>query len=65
MLGVIATQNITGEWRYLLPDGLGSIRYVTSETGTIVSSQDFDRYGNLFKTYHNQYMWLTNAKYIT
>ncbi len=44
--GVIVTESSTGETRYLLADGLGSIRQVTDENGEIVAYNEFDPYGN-------------------
>ena len=44
--GVIMTENITGEVRYLLSDGLGSVRQAVDETAQIVSYHEFDPYGN-------------------
>ncbi|RME58969.1 RHS repeat-associated core domain-containing protein [Candidatus Parcubacteria bacterium] len=35
-----------GEVRYLLSDGLGSIRQAVDETGAVVAYQEFDPYGN-------------------
>ena len=43
--GVIVAQNDT-ETRYLLSDGLGSVRQATDETGQVVSYHQFDPYGN-------------------
>jgi len=44
--GVIMTENATGTVRYLLSDGLGSIRQATDDGGTVVSYREFDPYGN-------------------
>jgi hypothetical protein len=44
--GVIMTENASGETRYLLSDGLGSIRQVVGETGEVVDYNEFDPYGN-------------------
>ena len=44
--GVIMTENADGERRYLLGDGLGSIRQVVDEQGNVVASYEFDPYGN-------------------
>jgi RHS repeat-associated protein len=44
--GVIMTENSEGEVRYLLSDGLGSVRQVVDETGQVVTSYEFDPYGN-------------------
>ena len=43
--GVIVTEK-DGEIRYLLSDGLGSIRQAVDETATLVSYYEFDPYGN-------------------
>jgi hypothetical protein len=44
--GVIVAENTEGETRYLLSDGLGSIRQVVDETGAVVDYNEFDPYGN-------------------
>jgi len=44
--GVIMTESSEGEVRYLLGDGLGSIRQAVDETGEVVASYEFDPYGN-------------------
>ncbi len=44
--GLIMTENISGELRYLLSDGLGSVRQAVDETGTVVSYNEYDPYGN-------------------
>jgi YD repeat-containing protein len=33
------------EWAYYLPDGLGSVRQVTDETGAVVSAREWTPYG--------------------
>lgn len=43
--GVIMTENPAGEVRYLLSDGLGSIRQTVDETGQVVASYEYDPYG--------------------
>lgn len=43
---IILTENTTGGMRYLLSDGLGSIRHVVDEAGEVVRYQEFDPYGN-------------------
>lgn len=43
--GVIVTEK-AGEVRYLLSDGLGSIRQVVDETAEVVAYQEFDPYGS-------------------
>lgn len=40
------TENADGEIRYLLSDGLGSIRQAVDENGKVVASYDYDPYGN-------------------
>ncbi|MCP5013790.1 MAG: RHS repeat-associated core domain-containing protein [Ketobacter sp.] len=44
--GVIITESSTGETRYLLSDGLGSVRQAVDETGSVVAYNEFDPYGN-------------------
>jgi len=44
--GVIVTESAGNEVRYLLSDGLGSVRQVTDENADVVSYQEFDPYGN-------------------
>jgi YD repeat-containing protein len=44
--GVIVAENAAGQRRYLLADGLGSIRQATDEVGAVVSYDEFDPYGN-------------------
>jgi RHS repeat-associated protein len=44
--GVIVAENTAGERRYLLADGLGSIRQGTDEAGVVVFYDEFDPYGN-------------------
>ena len=44
--GLIVVENGAGELRYLLPDGLGSVRQALDETGQPVSYYEFDPYGN-------------------
>jgi RHS repeat-associated protein len=44
--GVIVAENTAGERRYLLADGLGSIRQGTDEAGAVVFYDEFDPYGN-------------------
>ncbi len=44
--GVIVTENISGEARYLLSDGLGSVRQAVDETALVVTYREFDPYGN-------------------
>jgi RHS repeat-associated protein len=48
--GMIMTENAEGEVRYLLSDGLGSIRQVVDETGQVVASYEYDPYGNPMQT---------------
>ena len=47
---VIMTENATGEVRYLLSDGLGSIRHAVDETASVITYKDFDPYGNPLPT---------------
>ncbi len=44
--GVIMTESPEGDVRYLLSDGLGSVRQAVDETGAVVAYQAFDPYGN-------------------
>jgi len=44
--GVIMTESSTGDVRYLLSDGLGSVRQAVDESTTVVASYEFDPYGN-------------------
>jgi YD repeat-containing protein len=44
--GVIMAQSASGERRYLLSDGLGSVRQAVDDTGSVVAYNEFDPYGN-------------------
>jgi RHS repeat-associated protein len=44
--GAIVTENAAGESRYLLSDGLGSVRQAVDDTGEVVAYHEFDPYGN-------------------
>jgi len=44
--GIIVTENANGERRYLLSDGLGSVRQVVDEHGAVVAYREYDPYGN-------------------
>ena len=44
--GAIMTESAEGEVRYLLSDGLGSIRQAVDETAGLVAYYEFDPYGN-------------------
>ena len=44
--GVIVAERSTGEVRYLLSDGLGSVRQAFDASGQVVSYHEFDPYGN-------------------
>ena len=44
--GVIVTENAVGERRYLLSDGLGSIRQAVDDAGAVVAYNEYDPYGN-------------------
>ena len=44
--GVIVTESAAGEIRYLLGDGLGSVRQAVDELGTVVAYNEYDPYGN-------------------
>lgn len=41
--GVIVAESPAGEWRYLLSDGLRSIRQATDESGNVVAYHEFER----------------------
>lgn len=43
--GVIVAESAAGERRYLLSDGLGSVRQATDESGQVVAYHEFDPYG--------------------
>ncbi|RME58489.1 RHS repeat-associated core domain-containing protein [Candidatus Parcubacteria bacterium] len=43
---MIVTENNAGETRYLLGDGLGSIRQAVDDNAKVVAFQEFDPYGN-------------------
>lgn len=43
--GVIVAENAVNETRYLLSDGLGSVRQAVDETGAVVASNEFELYG--------------------
>lgn len=45
--GLIVAENAAGDVRYLMPDGLGSVRQAVDEDATVVSYKEFDPYGNL------------------
>ena len=44
--GVIVAESADGETRYLLSDGLGSIRQAVDESGAVVAYNEYDPYGN-------------------
>ena len=44
--GVIMTENAAGEVRYLLSDGLGSVRQAVDDAGAVVAYNEYDPYGN-------------------
>jgi YD repeat-containing protein len=44
--GVIVAESAAGETRYLLSDGLGSVRHGVDEGGSVVAYSGFDPYGN-------------------
>ena len=44
--GLMMTQNPNGNTRYLLSDGLGSVRHIVDETANLVSYREYDPYGN-------------------
>ena len=49
--GVIVTENTTGTVRYLLSDGLGSVRHAVDENAAIITYKEFDPYGNPIVNY--------------
>jgi RHS repeat-associated protein len=44
--GVIVAESSAGETRYLLSDGLGSVRQAVDDSGAVVAYNEFDPYGN-------------------
>ena len=44
--GVSMAESSSGQIRYLLSDGLGSVRQAVDETGAVVAYHEFDPYGN-------------------
>jgi RHS repeat-associated protein len=44
--GVIVAESAGGEVRYLLSDGLGSVRQAVDDTGQVVMYNEYDPYGN-------------------
>ena len=44
--GVIMAESSIGDVRYLLSDGLGSVRQAVDENGEVVAYNEFDPYGN-------------------
>ncbi|HEX9922181.1 MAG TPA: hypothetical protein VGD99_05930 [Anaerolineae bacterium] len=44
--GVIMAESAEGEVRYLLSDGLGSVRQAVDDNGAVVAYNEFDPYGN-------------------
>ncbi len=44
--GIIVTESAAGEIRYLLGDGLGSVRQAVDELGAVVAYNEYDPYGN-------------------
>ena len=44
--GLIATESATGTARYLLSDGLGSVRQAVDASTEVVAYKEFDSYGN-------------------
>ena len=48
--GIIVAESNSGETRYLLSDGLGSVRHAVDETAVVVSYKEFDPYGNPLPT---------------
>ena len=48
--GVIVAESNSGDTRYLLSDGLGSVRHAVDENATVIAHKDFDPYGNPLPT---------------
>ncbi len=46
-LGLIGEQGSGNDWRYYLPDALGSIRQLTDPAGQVALSQQYDPFGSL------------------
>jgi hypothetical protein len=44
--GVIMVESANGDVRYLLGDGLSSVRQATDDAGAVVTYNEFDPYGN-------------------
>jgi RHS repeat-associated protein len=44
--GLIVAENATGDVRYLMPDGLGSIRQAVDSQGQVAVYHEFDPYGS-------------------
>ena len=49
--GVIVAESNSGDTRYLLSDGLGSVRHAVDDSGAVVSYKEFDPYGNPIVNY--------------
>jgi RHS repeat-associated protein len=45
--GFAAQQAVGGAMEYPLVDGLGSVRYLTDASGTVIMSRSYDAYGNV------------------
>ena len=48
--GLIVAENAAGELRYLMPDGLGSIRQAVDSQGEVAVYHEFDPYGSPIET---------------
>ena len=44
--GLMMTESDSGDIRYLLSDGLGSVRHIVDDTANLVSYREYDPYGN-------------------
>jgi hypothetical protein len=53
--GLILAESAQGEVRYLLSDGLGSVRQAVDENGALVAYHEFDPYGNPILMLHSQF----------
>ena len=49
--GIIVAESNSGDTRFLLSDGLGSVRHAADDSGAVVSYHEFDPYGNPIVNY--------------
>ena len=45
---LLAHKDSAGNWEWMLPDGLGSVRGVVNNTGGVLEHRHFDPFGNLY-----------------